>query len=373
MSDYKILIVDDEPLNLSIMEELLHDRYHISCCESGYACLEQTATFEPDLILMDVNMPGITGLETCQRLKQTLETANTPVIFVSALTLPEEKMAGYQAGGEDYIPKPFDEEELITKIELALNNKKRLDEFQKSSSEAMHTAMIAMTNAGEIGTVLQFFRDSFTIHNYQALAERLVAAIREYGLSCAVQISLPEKRRYRATSSGAIKPLMFQALELLQDGERIFDFDYRTAFNFHHVSFLILNMPTHDMEYYGRLKDHLALLGEGVQAAVESLLVQEHEQQLGQQRQQTSASLSETLTLFEQRQRESQYATTNIMHTVQNEVEYMYNHLELTEAQERYLTAVIDRASQELEQLHDAQTKLGDHLQTIIQRLDTQP
>ena len=84
-----ILCVDDEPVNLVIMEELLQDRYELLTAKSGEGCLQQVSLLVPDLILLDVNMPELDGLETCERLKADPETAEIPIIFVSALASQE--------------------------------------------------------------------------------------------------------------------------------------------------------------------------------------------------------------------------------------------------------------------------------------------
>ena len=105
-----ILCVDDEPVNLMILEELLQDSYELTSARSGAGCLQQVEMQKPDLILLDVNMPDIDGLETCARLKADPETAEIPIIFVSALASQEELMAGYEADSDDYITKPFSED-----------------------------------------------------------------------------------------------------------------------------------------------------------------------------------------------------------------------------------------------------------------------
>jgi len=114
MSDRKkILIVDDELLDLNILEEILHKDYDLNLQESGDACLQYLNDLIaqqdnlPDLILMDVKMPGINGLQCCQQIKSNSNMADIPVIFVSALIEPEDRIAGYNAGGEDYIAKPL--------------------------------------------------------------------------------------------------------------------------------------------------------------------------------------------------------------------------------------------------------------------------
>ena len=120
-----ILYVDDEPVNLIIMQEFLQDSYELITVNSGEGCLQQVAIQKPDLILLDVNMPEVDGLETCARLKADAETAEIPIVFVSALASQTELMAGYEAGGDDYITKPFSEEILQKKLQIVLASQQR--------------------------------------------------------------------------------------------------------------------------------------------------------------------------------------------------------------------------------------------------------
>jgi CheY-like chemotaxis protein len=120
-----------------ILEGLLQDSYDLTSARSGAGCLQQVELQKPDLILLDVNMPDIDGLETCARLKADPETAEIPIIFVSALASQEELMAGYEAGGDDYITKPFSEEILQKKIEIVLASQQTRQELKKISDRAV--------------------------------------------------------------------------------------------------------------------------------------------------------------------------------------------------------------------------------------------
>ncbi|MFT5505573.1 MAG: two-component system sensor histidine kinase/response regulator [Gammaproteobacteria bacterium] len=90
-----ILCVDDEPINLVIYREILKDKYNIETVSNGLDCITITEQRRPDLILVDVNMPDMNGLETCYRLKANPETSDIPVIFVSARATDSELMEGY--------------------------------------------------------------------------------------------------------------------------------------------------------------------------------------------------------------------------------------------------------------------------------------
>lgn len=116
----KILIVDDTPTNLSILEEILNEDYFISVAQSGNQALSIIEKFTPDLILLDVNMPGIDGFETCRKLKSQKDTHGIPVIFITARSEPEDIIQGFNEGGVDYITKPFNHSEVLARVQTHL-------------------------------------------------------------------------------------------------------------------------------------------------------------------------------------------------------------------------------------------------------------
>ncbi|MEZ0210459.1 MAG: two-component system response regulator, partial [Methylophilus sp.] len=112
MTDYitqqpRILIVDDEPLNLKVLKQVLQDDYRLSFAKNGMDALELVKKEKPRLILLDVMMPGMTGFEVCKQLKDDPDTQTIPVIFVTALADEADESQGFKAGGVDYINKPI--------------------------------------------------------------------------------------------------------------------------------------------------------------------------------------------------------------------------------------------------------------------------
>ena len=101
-----LLIVDDEPANLHVLKQILHDEYRLLFARDGAEALEICGKTPPDLILLDVMLPGMSGFEVCQALKQRAATARIPVIFVSAMSDIVDEAYGFEVGGVDYITKP---------------------------------------------------------------------------------------------------------------------------------------------------------------------------------------------------------------------------------------------------------------------------
>ncbi len=123
----KILIVDDKPENLSLLFNLLQEHYEVLAAEDGDVALEITRENRPDLILLDIMMPEINGFEVCRLLKADPETSDIPIIFMSALNDTESKIKGFEYGAVDYITKPVQNEEALSRIRTQL----RLKNYQK--------------------------------------------------------------------------------------------------------------------------------------------------------------------------------------------------------------------------------------------------
>lgn len=128
-----ILTVDDDPNNLSVLHDCLEVcDYTILAAEDGESAIRRANYAMPDLILLDVMMPGIDGLETCRRLKSMEKTKEVPVIFMTALADTVHKVKGLESGAVDYITKPFQREELLARIAVHLHNRELTRELQEA-------------------------------------------------------------------------------------------------------------------------------------------------------------------------------------------------------------------------------------------------
>jgi diguanylate cyclase (GGDEF)-like protein len=116
-SSWTILIIDDDVTNLKVaLEPLRSQGYEVLTARDGLSGLNRAALAQPDLILLDVQMPGIDGFETCLRLKANPATKAIPVIFMTALSSIEDTLRGFAVGGVDYVSKPFQVEELLARV-----------------------------------------------------------------------------------------------------------------------------------------------------------------------------------------------------------------------------------------------------------------
>lgn len=117
LTGMKVLIVDDTPANIDVLRKTLAPRQlEVAVALNGEAALKLAPKFLPDLILLDIRMPGIDGYETCRRLKANEITQQAPVIFISANSETQDIVDGFQVGGVDYITKPFRQEEVMARV-----------------------------------------------------------------------------------------------------------------------------------------------------------------------------------------------------------------------------------------------------------------
>jgi len=117
-----VLIVDDEPINLLILSQVLKPCFAVFACKSGEEALQVARRIpKPDLVILDILMPGMDGYMTLFKLRQDPETADIPVIFISALSNGADLQKGLELGAVDFIVKPFESEDIMTRVKAQLH------------------------------------------------------------------------------------------------------------------------------------------------------------------------------------------------------------------------------------------------------------
>jgi DNA-binding response OmpR family regulator len=145
-TSHTILIIDDEPVNLAVIVDCLANYgLQIKVARNGETGLELARRDPIDLILLDVKLPCIDGLETCRRLKADERTRAIPVLFMTVMTKVEDKIKGFDVGGVDYITKPFQEKELLARVTTHL----RLRELTESLEQQVQRRTQELNKAEE--------------------------------------------------------------------------------------------------------------------------------------------------------------------------------------------------------------------------------
>src|SRR3984893_8769999 len=131
----KILIVDDESAARGALETLLRrEGFDVRNASDGPSALAECAMFRPDLILLDIMMPGMDGFEVCRHIKATPETRLTPVVLITGLTATEDRIMGINSGADDFLSKPIDLNELLARTRSLLRLKQYTDELENAEA-----------------------------------------------------------------------------------------------------------------------------------------------------------------------------------------------------------------------------------------------
>src|SRR5277367_4964749 len=152
MASASILVVDDQPINVQLLKRKLERAgLGVITANNGLEALEQVKEHKPDLILLDLMMPDMDGIEVCQRLQERSDTRSIPVIFVTARTTKESKLEGLAVGAVDYITKPIDLDETVARVQTQLRfaavNRENL-ELQRRLEESRRAATIGAVAQG---------------------------------------------------------------------------------------------------------------------------------------------------------------------------------------------------------------------------------
>jgi len=362
-----ILCVDDEPVNLVIMEELLRDNYALNTVKSGEGCLQQVGIDRPDLILLDVNMPEMGGLETCERLKADTDTAEIPVIFVSALATHEELMAGYEAGGDDYITKPFSEDILQKKVQLVLASQLRKRELESISDEAVEALRRNLTSTEKLEMVVGFLHRCQGASHLDELASNVFDCLREFDLDSSLLIEDDGGNRIWF-SDGINRPMEGQILESLRGQDRVLSFGTRIAVNSDHSTLLVRNLPSEAGEIE-RLRRYLVIMIEGLDASLHALQVQMLIDSRRELLTQTLQAARDNLRKINEISRRQTQTASEVVIAMADELETALLRLDLTRQQLKPLLNIIESSAARIRSAQDEQQNPGDQFEAMIDEL----
>jgi len=255
-----ILAIDDDKFALKIIKRTFSDdQFDCRTAENGELGLAEALREKPDVILLDVEMPGLNGYEVCDRLRSNESTSDVPVIFLSGRSSLQERLQGYDAGGDDYLVKPFDRENLLAKIKVLSRYRYQRDELKEQYDLARKTAKVAITNTSDLGVAMGFMEKTYGYNTFEKLSEGLFEVTDRLGIECTVMISIADDVQW-FSSDGVLKPIEMELLGHAEKDKRFFDFGAHTIVNFSQISLLVRNMPLDNMERYGQIKDVLPVI-----------------------------------------------------------------------------------------------------------------
>ena len=353
-----VLAIDDDKFIHEIINKVLenNDLLHAYNGEQGIkiACDEQ-----PDIILLDVEMPGLNGFEVCHKLKEQTETKDIPVMFLSSRSSIEERIRGYNSGADDYIVKPFESQELQARINVLFQYKVQSQSLKQDIEQAQNTAAVALTDYSDMGRAMRYVSQTYCVKSYDKLAEYFFEFFAPLNLNVVTAFWHENDTRFFA-NHGAVCPLEKELMENARQGQRFIDFGCRTIINYPNISLLVKNMPLDDAALYGRYKDLFPHILEATDAKLLSLDINNKISKQAQEITKTFELVDSTL----RKQIESLYSNSQISVEL---IETLYQgfcdsipRLALESDQEEYILGSVEQTVEKLRE----HLSLGDEIQT---------
>jgi CheY-like chemotaxis protein len=251
----KVLVVDDDRTWQIFLSAVLQDDYKIITAFDGDIALKLASEWLPDTILLDIELPLKNGYEVCAALKANPLLCDIPVIFISAASSLQEKIAGFKLGADDYIVKPCEAEYLKARVARSTALYAAKKQLNSKAADAEIMAFEAMNSSADLGRSLRFAERTYAMYSFDKLAEGLFQTMAEFGLDTAVMFVTQAGPVFYAQNKHELSPLEKDMFLTIHQEGRFCDFGNRTFCNFTLVSLLIKNMPLADPERYGRIKD----------------------------------------------------------------------------------------------------------------------
>lgn len=262
-----VLVADDNRNSRVELEALLAKEYEVETAESGNDVLQMLPELKPDLVVLDIEMPGLSGYETCRRIR---ENSPLPVIFVTAHNSLESQLEAFAAGGNDLVSKPVSQEIFLMKAARAIETHRSAQRLQKEMQSLQSMAMDFLSSVGETGILLNFMRSSIQCRSYYELAGHLTEATRALEMQCYGLIRGSQGNQY-FRSDGEPTGLEKDVLSKVSSMGRVFQFKSHLVTNYDHVSIIATNVPIDSPEKTGKFRDNLCILAETAESLVENV------------------------------------------------------------------------------------------------------
>ncbi len=343
----KVLIIDDDSTARKFICMALRDTYQIQTSVDGDEGISAAIDWQPNVILLDVEMPGKNGYEVCEALKTNSATSSIPVIFVSGNSSLRERLVGYEVGGDDYLVKPCEKELIKAKVDYIctqLESKKKLGE---QAQNAHRVAEDAIQSSAEIGRAIRFVEKSYALPSFDELANSVFKTMAELGLKTSLMFISDTDALFYSHNQQEISPLEKDLLELTHDKGRFYDFGCRTICNFRQVAMLIKNMPLDDRERYGRLKDTVPFILGATDEKIRSLDTHSSLLQQAEHLNSTTTAIRTTLDNISQSASKSQDKINETMRNTMQDLDFMLPRMGLDDDQEKSLMERLDRTFME--------------------------
>lgn len=267
----RIFCVDDDVMSDVILESVFDEAYEVEFFTSAEGCLRRLETQLPDILLLNISLPDQDGFSLCREIKARQGLATTPVVFISRNESPEVRLSAYEAGGEDFIVKPYVIDEVRHRISRIRQTLEQRETMRQQLAGSEELSSLLLSNMDEYAALIQFMRTLNESADADAVAQAILDMLRSFRLKGAVQIRMPAQT-FTLGDAGRDTPMDTATIAHVATLDRIFQFKRCCSYNFDHLTVLVNNMPVEDSDLCGRLRDHLAIGTEMADARIQAMV-----------------------------------------------------------------------------------------------------
>ena len=330
-----LLIVEDDVQYAELLTDALSEIYDVKIANNLYEANVICAESMPPLVILDVKLPDGSGIDLCRTILADNGENSSSVLFVSGHNNPKDRILAYEAGGVDFLSKPFSLSELIVRLGRVANYQQKRGSVPLDLTDMQEAAMISMKEAAHYGDIVHFFKNLMHCYDEQALAKELFRYMKHKSLNCSIQFHSADDTYSLDLVNGLCSPIENNVFELLKGQGRLYEFGQRLIVNDTHLSFLIKNMPAEEEER-GRIRDYAAVMIEGLETRYRDLLRQRIIRSVLQQLEQLASILMESIL-------NDQKFKTDTIEKMSMDLNMSFHVLDLTEEQEKHLADIIEK------------------------------
>lgn len=370
MNKDRISCIDDNDTNLRLLEKSLCDSFDVQILQSPHDAIAALCAFKPAVILLDVNMPDLNGYELCQQIRQTPALADAPIIFVTCMKDLDDRLAGYAAGGDAYLTKPFDLRELKSLIQSLLVRKKSVEASKRNAEELRAMSWTMLRNTSEMGELLRFSQGIAKVKDEVAFVDHLFTTLGALNLSATVLVRLLSGEVVARSDGKPFTLIEKELLDLARNGQRITAQGNKYIFHSDNIVLLIRNMPLADEALLGRMKDHLCILLDSAEASIAIINGEKQRAQLQISRtDETISAINAEFDIIIDTAEKLYRQSSASIERLASALEHSFMVMDLTETQEQQILKFIEESRRETEKQHELKALFQSSMMHILERV----
>ena len=349
---YTVFVVDDDATTRLLLEAMLGSKYVVQSFATAESCLARLAERIPDLFLLDVGLPGMNGYELCRAIKGLSASRGIPVVFLSGQDRSEDVLAGYEAGGQDYLVKPFD----VTALSRKIENLRRIEQEKRALLQQVREidelTTLVLANLDEHGVLIKFLRTLNQCGTHEEAIEAVLASLDALHLQAVVQVRTRTLEK-TLSKAGENWPLEIAVMNHVRTLGAMVEFRTRCACNFDRITVLVTNMPAGDTELCDRIKRHIAILAESADAKLAALESLADNGKMRDQIRDVLQAATETVRSYSKKYDEARYRGSMCAARILDELVAAFADLGLSSRQEEEILEIVRDGTHRLIDTYD--------------------